>query len=186
LSDEDGVEAFEIGKHDQLLQWRVIADVALGVRVSVAPLLRGLSEEGDVEQVGLVRVDEGGLLLAHGDRNERLLDGIGVDAVVDLGEGALEAPPELEAVVFVIFETLEFFDEVELEFRAEPGAELEGDVLVGVGAAVASGARDQSFGPGQVDPFFGGEEETVPSGLISNSLEFEGIKIRVMYLLPNP
>ena len=93
----------------------MVADVTLGVRVSVAPLLRGLAEEGDVEQVGLVRVDEGGLLLVHGDRDQRLLDGIGVDAVIDLGEGALEVPPELEAVIFVIFETLEFDDQVELE-----------------------------------------------------------------------
>jgi len=39
-----------------------------------------------------------------------------VDAVVDLGEGALEVPIELQAVVFLILEALEFLDEVELEF----------------------------------------------------------------------
>ena len=38
-----------------------------------------------------------------------------VDAVVDLGEGALEVPIELEAVVFVVLEALKFDDEVELE-----------------------------------------------------------------------
>jgi hypothetical protein len=38
-----------------------------------------------------------------------------VDAVVDLGEGALEVPIELESVVFVVLEALEFDDEVELE-----------------------------------------------------------------------
>jgi hypothetical protein len=43
-----------------------------------------------------------------------------VDAVVDLGEGALKIPAELEAVVFVVLETLEFLDEVELEFHGNP------------------------------------------------------------------
>jgi hypothetical protein len=43
-----------------------------------------------------------------------------VDAVIDLGQGALEIPAEFEAVVFFVFETLEFLDEVEFEFRAEP------------------------------------------------------------------
>lgn len=109
------IETFEIGEDDELFQRGVIADVALGIGMGIAPLLRVLAEEGDVEQVGLVRVDEGGLFLAYGDRDQRRLDGIGVDAVIDLGEGALEASPELEAVVFVIFETLEFDDQVELE-----------------------------------------------------------------------
>ncbi len=63
-------------------------------------------------------------------------------AVVDLGEGALEVPLQLEAVVFLVLEALELLDEVELELRAEPGAEFKGDVLVGIGAAaVASGPR---------------------------------------------
>jgi hypothetical protein len=102
-----------------------------------------------------------------------------VDAVIDFCEGALEIPTELEAVVFFILEALEFLDQVELEFRAEPRAELEGDVLVGVGAAVAAGTRDETVGSGQVDPLLGREEETVPARLISNSLEFEGIKTAV-------
>jgi len=43
-----------------------------------------------------------------------------VDAVIDLGEGALEVPIQLEAVVFIIFEALEFLDEIQFELRAEP------------------------------------------------------------------
>lgn len=155
LTDEHGIEACEIGEDDELLQWGVVAEVALGIGMSIAPLLRRLAEEGDVEQVGFVGIDEGALSLGDGGRQERLLDRVGVDAVVDLGEGALEIPPELEAVVFVVLEPLEFLDEVKFEFRAEPRAELERDVLVGVGAAVASGARDQSLCPSQVDPLFG-------------------------------
>jgi hypothetical protein len=40
-----------------------------------------------------------------------------VDAVVDLGQGALEIPAEVETLAFLVFEALEFLDEVELEFR---------------------------------------------------------------------
>jgi hypothetical protein len=36
--------------------------------------------------------------------------------VIDLGQGALEIPAEFETVVFIVFEALEFLDEVELEF----------------------------------------------------------------------
>jgi hypothetical protein len=50
---------------------------------------------------------------------------------------------------------------------------------VGVGAAVAAGTRDETVGSGQVDPLLGREQETVPARLISNSLEFEGIKTAV-------
>ena len=39
----------------------VIADVALRVRMRVAPLLRGVAEEGDIEQIGLAGIDETGL-----------------------------------------------------------------------------------------------------------------------------
>ena len=120
LPDEDGIEAFEVGEDDELLQRGVVADVAVGVGVGVAPLLRGLAEEGDVEQVGFVGIDERRLCLGDGRRDEGLFDGVGVDAVVDLGEGALEVPPELETVVFVVLETLKFLDEVEFELHRNP------------------------------------------------------------------
>ena len=37
LADKDGVEAFEIGEDDELLQRGVVADVALRVGMSIAP-----------------------------------------------------------------------------------------------------------------------------------------------------
>ena len=67
----------------------------------------------------------------------------------------------------------------------EPRAELKCDVLVRVGAAVASCAGDESLGPCQADPLFGRQEETVASGFVSNSLEFEGIKTGVVDALPD-
>jgi hypothetical protein len=108
-----------------------------------------------------------------------------MDAVIDLGQGALQVPSELEPVVLLVFEPLKFRDKVELELRAEPRAEFERDVFVGVGAAVAACTRDQPFGSGKFDPFFGRQEKAVPSRLISNSLEFEGIKIGVVDPLPD-
>src|SRR3990167_9113035 len=79
-------------------------------------------------------------------RKQRLLDGIGVDSVVDLGKGALEIPPELEAVVFRVLEALKLPDKVNLEFRADPHAEFEGDVLMGIGPPVPSGRGSQANG----------------------------------------
>lgn len=132
LADEHGVEAFEIGKDDKLFERSVVANVAFGVGMRIAPLLRGLTEEGDIEQVGLVGIDEHGLLFRDGRRDELLFDRVGVDAVIDFGQCALEVPIELEAVVFLVLEALEFLDEVEFEFHRDPGGEFEGDVLVGV------------------------------------------------------
>src|SRR5439155_24970532 len=48
-----------------------------------------------------------------------------------------------------------------------------------------SGAGHQPLGPRALRPRLGGQEETVPTRLISNSLEFEGIKIQVVNPLPD-
>ena len=45
-------------------------------------------------------------------RDEGVLDGIRVDAVVDLGEGVLGVPIEFEAVVFVVLEAMKFDNQV--------------------------------------------------------------------------
>ena len=127
----------------------------------------------------------GGLRRCDLWRNEMGFHRVGVDAVIELGQGAVEVPSEGKAAVFVVLEPLEFLDEIELELRAEPRTELEGDVRVGIRAAVPSGAGNQAFGAGPVNPGFGGQEKAVPSCLISNSLEFEGIKNRVVYLFPD-
>ncbi len=60
LADEDGVEAFEIGEDDELLDGGVVADVALGIGMGVAPLPGGSDEESNVE-VGFAGVDRGRL-----------------------------------------------------------------------------------------------------------------------------
>lgn len=108
-----------------------------------------------------------------------------MDAVVDLGQRPLEVPIELKAVVFLVFETLEFLDKVELEFNRNPRGELEGNVFVGVGAAVAASAGNDANGSRFLDPVLWRENETVQSGLNSNSVEFDGIKIWVVEFFPD-
>src|ERR1035438_6625161 len=113
-------------------------------------------------------------------RDEAGFHRVGVDAVIQFGQGAVEIPGEGEAAVLIVLEPLEFLDEVEFELRAEPRAEFEGDVFVGKRAAIAPSTGRQSFGAGAFDPSLGGQEKAVATGLVSNSLEFEGIKIRVV------
>ena len=79
-----------------------------------------VSPKGRREHACFVGVDDGGLRGGHCGGDQVCLDGVGVDAVVDLGEGPLEVPAQLQAVVLRVLETLKFLDEVELEFRAEP------------------------------------------------------------------
>ena len=62
LADKHGVEAFEVGEDDELLQRGVVADVPFGTGVGLAPLFGGLAEEGDVEQVRFAGI-EGNVLV---------------------------------------------------------------------------------------------------------------------------
>ncbi len=62
---------------------------------------------------------------------------------------------------------------------------FEGDVFVGIGAAVAAGFGFDADGVGFFDPLFGREREAIQPGLFSKPLEFEGFKIGVVQLLPD-
>ena len=68
--------------------------------------------------------------------------------------------------------------------RGYPRGEFERDILVCVSPSIASGLGDDTFGVGLFHPLFDGKDETVQSGLVFNSLEFGGIKIRIVHLLP--
>ena len=60
--------------------------------MGVAPLAGCDAEHGHVEHVGLLGVDDVGLFLGHLLGDEVLLDGVGVDAVVDFRQLALRRP----------------------------------------------------------------------------------------------
>lgn len=85
LADEDGIEALEVCEDDKLLKRRMVADVAFGIGMGIAPLLRGLAEQSNIEQVGFVGIDKRCLGLGECRRQECFFDGVGVDAVADLG-----------------------------------------------------------------------------------------------------
>ena len=63
---------------------------------------------------------------------------VGVDAVIEFGEGPVWIPCEGKAAAFVFLEALKFLDKVEFELRAEPRAKLEGDILMGERSAITS------------------------------------------------
>lgn len=156
------------------------------------PLLPGFSsrhcigrfaEQRHVQQVRLAGVDEIDLLRRQLRRDQVGLDGVGVDAVVDPGQVAADVPAQL--LVFRLLQALEFLDEVELEFDRHPGGEFEGDVLVGVGTAVPARPGSDADGARGLDPAFWGQGEAVQTSLHSNPVEFDGIEIRVVELLPD-
>ena len=70
----------------------MVAHVAFEFGVGITPLLRCLAEKRDIKYIGFVGV--GNLCLSRRDfrRNEVLLDGVGMNAVIELGEGAVEVP----------------------------------------------------------------------------------------------
>ena len=107
-----------------------------------------------------------------------------MDAVVDFGQCALETPFQRCRPRLFILESLELLDEVELELGAEPGAELEGNVAVGKGATVPAGFGVQADGARGFDPLLCRQIETIAPGLVSNSLELEGIETGIVDLLP--
>jgi hypothetical protein len=113
-----------------------------------------------------------------------LLDRIGMNPVVDLGEVAPDIPAELLSLL--LLESLEFLDEIEFEFNGNPGCEFKGDVRVGVSPPITSLRGHDADGVRFDDPLLRGQDKAVESGLLSKPLEFEGFEIGVVQLLPYP
>jgi hypothetical protein len=179
LADEHGIEALQVGQDNELLQRGVVANVTFGVGVGVSPLFGGLAEQGDVEQIGFVGIDETCLCLGDRGWNQRLFDRIGVDAVVDLGQRPLEVPFQLEAVVFLVFEAAKLFDQINFELRADPHSEFKGNVRMGVGATIASGSCSETNRVGLFHPLLDANLVAVQSSLTFNYGEFAIIKTRI-------
>ena len=55
---------------------------------------------------------------------------------------------------------------------------------MGISAAVAPSLGLDASGAGALDPLLGGQNETVEPGLLFNPIEFDGIKNRIIDLLP--
>lgn len=108
--DELCVHVLEVGENKELFEAGVIAHVAVLAGVGSAPLAGGPAEEGDIEKIGFAGVSERGLLRGDFLRNKMSLDGVGVEAVVDLGQSAVEVPGERKVTVFLVLQPLKLFD----------------------------------------------------------------------------
>lgn len=157
-----------------------VADVATARGVFIALLFRGLAEQCHVEQVRLAGVDEVDLLRRQFGRDQVGLDGVCMAAVVGPGQVAADVPAQL--LVLRLFQALEFLDQVNFEFGANPHAEFKGDVFVGISSAITSGLGHQSDGIGLGYPFLDAELVVVEPSLSFNCGESAIIKFRVMNL----
>ena len=111
------------------------------------------------------------------------LNSVGVDSVVDLREVAADIPAESLTLSF--FEPLKLLDEVQLELNRDPRGKFVSDIRVGVRAAVTTSFRLNTNGPRTLNPLLGRQCETVETSLLSNPVEFDGIKPLVIDLLPD-
>ena len=83
LADKYGVQIFQIGKAHELRNICVIPDIALQLRVTIPPLLCGHAKQSHVQDICFTGVNEGNLLGGEFRRDQVLLDGVGMDAIID-------------------------------------------------------------------------------------------------------
>ena len=93
--DHHRIEILHVRDADELIDVRIVPLIALQVGMPHLPLLMRLAKEGDVEYIRLIRVDDVHLRPRDRRRNEMLLNGIRVNAIVDLRQFPLRGPTEL-------------------------------------------------------------------------------------------
>ena len=136
FADKYCIQVFQIGQADQLRDIGVVADVSFEIRMAVPPLLCSHTEEGHVQDIGFTGIHYGNLLWGKLWRNQILLDGIRMDAVVDLGQISLDVPAKLFHLLGL--EPLKFLDQIQLEFNRNPGGKLKGDLFVCISATLST------------------------------------------------
>ncbi len=118
LSDEVRIEILQIRKTHQLRDIGIIPDIPLFVRVAVPPFFCRGPEERHVEEICFGCIHPVDLCRVELSRDQVLFDCIRVDPVIDLREVPPDIPAEFPVLIFL--ESLEFFDEIELEFYRDP------------------------------------------------------------------
>ena len=181
--DHDGIDIFHVRDADELVDGGVVALVALERRVGGLPLLVRHAEECHIENIRFARVDDVHLCAGDLRRDEILLYGVGVDAVVDLRKLPLCRPPD--QLLLLRLKPLKLLDDVYLELGGNPHCELESDVLVRVGAAISPRLGDKADGVCAFGELLHADLEGVEAGLVSNCGEFAIIKLRIVHLLPD-
>lgn len=111
-----------------------------------------------------------------------MLDGIGVDAVVDFRQFPLCVPAYL--CLFLLFQPLELFYQIELERNADGSAKLESDVFIGVCTAIPSFPDHDANGIGAIYPFGCTQDETWQTCLLSKVVKFDHFKAGIVNHLP--
>jgi len=115
--DELRIQTLHVRQHEKLLYGSAIPHISVESGIRVAPLFGGLAKKSHVEKVGFTRVSTGGLRCANHSWDEVGLYRVGMDPVVEFRERAVQIPCKGKASVLVFLETLEFLDEVKLEFH---------------------------------------------------------------------
>ena len=113
-----------------------------------------------------------------------LFYGIRVDSIIDFGQFTVQVPSQGKAAVFFRLQTLIVLDNIQLEFRRDPGGKLKGNVLMCKRGGVSALLGHNALGTGLFHPSFRGKDKTVQSSLMLNCLEFDVIEFRIMKMLP--
>lgn len=120
---EHRIQALHVRQAYQFVDGRIVADVAFQVGMLVAPFQSGHSEECHVQYVGFVGIDARGLRWGYLLWDEVLLDGIGMDAIVDFRQFPLCVPAYLR--LFLLFQPLVLLDQIQFKFYGNPAGKLE-------------------------------------------------------------
>jgi hypothetical protein len=64
----------------------------------------------------------------------------GIIPHIAFGKGTLQVPIEFLMVVFVFFQSLEFFDKIAFEFGTYPCSKFKANTTVGKGSPIATGS----------------------------------------------
>lgn len=179
--DEQCVEVFHVRQADELGHIGLVPEVSLRIGILRPPCSRCFPEECHIQHVRLGRIDQVDLFRGQRNWNQVLLYGVCMDAIVYLREVSIDVPAEL--CVFSLFQALELFDELDLEFWTDPHPKLEGDIFMCVCPAVPTNAGYQPYRIGFRLPILDADLIAVQSSLTSNYGEFAIIKIWIVYPL---
>ena len=137
LVNEDGIEVFHVGEADEFVDGCIVTNVSFLVGVGFPPLFSRHAEHGHVEHVSLMGIDDACLLRGHLFGYDVALDGVRMYAIIDLGQFTPGRPSDLP--LLFLLKTLEFLDDIQFKFNGNPTCKLEGNILMGVCAAISAG-----------------------------------------------
>ena len=92
LFNQNCVVALHIGKNQKLLYRRLIPHITFLTWMRIPPLLGSLTEQSDIQQVSLICVGKSDLVRGQCWGNQILLDGISVNAIIELRYFTVQIP----------------------------------------------------------------------------------------------